>query len=68
MLVIRQSEVERLLPVGDCVAVMRGAMLATSARAVTLPLRQYLAVPAADGDTAGSLAMMPVPHRVHRRL
>nr|WP_315474552.1 ornithine cyclodeaminase family protein [uncultured Sandarakinorhabdus sp.] len=59
MLVIRQSEVERLLPVGDCVAVMRGAMLATSARAVTLPLRQYLAVPAADGETAGSLAMMP---------
>lgn len=55
MLIIRQSEVEALLPVAACVGVMRGAMIATSARNVSLPIRQYLAVP----DAGGSMAMMP---------
>jgi ornithine cyclodeaminase len=56
MLIIRQSEVEALLPVAACVGVMRAAMIATSARNVSLPIRQYLAVPGAGG---GSMAMMP---------
>ncbi len=55
MLIIRQSEVEALLPVAACVGVMRSAMIATSARNVSLPIRQYLAVP----DAGGSMAMMP---------
>jgi ornithine cyclodeaminase/alanine dehydrogenase-like protein (mu-crystallin family) len=55
MLIIRQSEVEALLPVAACVGVMRAAMIATSARNVSLPIRQYLAVPGAGG----SMAMMP---------
>ena len=55
MLIISQSEVERLLPVKQCVAIMRDAMLATSRRDVSLPIRQYLAVPGAPGK----LAMMP---------
>ncbi len=55
MRVITQSDVERLLPVGPCVDVMRQAMLATSRRDVTLPIRQFMPVP----DAAGKLAIMP---------
>lgn len=55
MRIITQSEVERLLPVGDCIAVMREAMIATSRRNVTLPIRQFMPVP----DAAGKLAIMP---------
>lgn len=55
MRVITQSDVERLLPVGHCVDVMRQAMLATSRRDVTLPIRQFMPVP----DATGKLAIMP---------
>lgn len=55
MRLITRSEVERLLPVGACVAVMRRAMIATSKREVTLPIRQFMAVP----DSPGKLAIMP---------
>jgi ornithine cyclodeaminase/alanine dehydrogenase-like protein (mu-crystallin family) len=55
MRIIKRSEVERLLPVEACVDVMRLAMVATSRRDVTLPIRQFMPVP----DTVGKLAIMP---------
>ena len=55
MRIIAQSDVERLLPVGDCVEVMARAMSATSRRDVTLPIRQFMPVPGAPGK----LAIMP---------
>lgn len=55
MRIITQSDVERLLPVGACVDVMRQAMMATSAGDVTLPIRQFMPIPGA----AGKLAIMP---------
>ena len=55
MLVISKSEVERLLPLEACLAAMRGAMLATSAGAVCLPIRQYMAIP----GMPGKLVLMP---------
>lgn len=55
MRIIPQSDVERLLPVGDCVDVMAEAMRQTSAGNVTLPIRQFMPVPGAPGK----LALMP---------
>ena len=55
MRIVTRSEVERLLPVDRCVAVMRRAMEATSAGDATLPIRQFMAVPGAPGK----LALMP---------
>ena len=55
MLIILQSEVERLLPVSVCVPVMREAMMATSRGDVSLPIRQFMPVPGA----AGKMAIMP---------
>ncbi len=55
MRIITQSQVERLLPVDACVDVMRDAMMATSRRDVTLPIRQFMPVPKAPGK----LALMP---------
>lgn len=55
MRIIPQSEVERLLPVRQCVPVMRDCMIATSRRDVTLPIRQFMPVP----DYPGKLAIMP---------
>lgn len=55
MRIIPQSQVEQLLPVAQCVPVMRQAMLATSRRNVTLPIRQFMPVP----DAPGKLAIMP---------
>jgi ornithine cyclodeaminase/alanine dehydrogenase-like protein (mu-crystallin family) len=53
--IIPQSAVERLLPVAKCVDVMRKAMIATSNRDVTLPIRQFMPVP----NAPGKLALMP---------
>lgn len=55
MRLITRSQVERLLPVADCVDVMRSAMIATSARRVSLPIRQFMAIP----GSPGKLAIMP---------
>lgn len=55
MRIVTQSDVERLLPVGPCVDVMRQAMSATSRRDVTLPIRQFMPIP----DAPGKLAIMP---------
>ncbi len=55
MLIINRSDVERLLPVKDCVEVMARAMRATSRGEVTLPIRQFMPVPGASGK----LAIMP---------
>lgn len=55
MLIIPQSEVERLLPVAACVPVMREAMMATSRGDVSLPIRQFMPVPGAPGK----MAIMP---------
>lgn len=55
MLIINQSEVERLLPIAACVEVMRRAMIAVSRGDTTLPIRQFMPVPGA----AGKMAIMP---------
>jgi ornithine cyclodeaminase len=55
MRIISRSDVERLLPVGSCVSVMRDAMIATSRGDVSLPIRQFMPVP----GVAGKLALMP---------
>ena len=55
MRIITRSDVERLLPVKDCIDVMARAMQATSCGDVTLPIRQFMPVP---GGT-GKLAIMP---------
>ncbi len=55
MRIISKSDVERLLPVGACVPVMREAMIATSRRDVSLPIRQFMPVPGASGK----MAIMP---------
>ncbi|MEM7688786.1 MAG: ornithine cyclodeaminase family protein [Pseudomonadota bacterium] len=55
MLIIPQSEVERLLPVASCVPVMREAMMAVSRGDVSLPIRQFMPVPGATGK----MAIMP---------
>jgi ornithine cyclodeaminase len=55
MRIISQSDVERLLPVTACIDVMRQAMIATSRRNATLPIRQFMPIP----DSVGKLAIMP---------
>ena len=55
MRIIPQSVVERILPVGKCVDVMRDAMIATSNGDVSLPIRQFMPVPGASGK----MAIMP---------
>lgn len=55
MRIIALSDVERLLPVAKCIPVMRQAMLATSRRDVTLPIRQFMPLP----NSVGKLAVMP---------
>jgi ornithine cyclodeaminase/alanine dehydrogenase-like protein (mu-crystallin family) len=55
MRIIARSDVERLLPVKDCVDVMARAMEVTSRGNVTLPIRQFMPVP----DAPGKLAVMP---------
>ncbi len=55
MRIITQSDVERLLPVGECVAVMAEAMRQVSAGNINLPIRQFMPVPGA----AGKMAIMP---------
>lgn len=55
MRILTASDVARLLPMGDCIALMRGAMRQVSAGEAVLPLRQFTAIP---GGT-GKLAIMP---------
>ena len=55
MRIITRSDVERLLPVDACVDVMRAAMIATSKRDITLPIRQFMPVP----EGSGKMAIMP---------
>jgi len=62
MRLIARSEVERLLPVGACVAVMRRAMTETSARNVLLPIRQFMPIPGATGKLAIMPGAMNDPH------
>lgn len=55
MLILTKSDVARLLPIPACIEVMASAMTQTSARRVTLPLRQFMPVP----GTTGRLGLMP---------
>lgn len=55
MIVLTASDVERLLPMADAIALMRDTMRQVSAGETVLPLRQFMAVP---GGT-GKLAVMP---------
>lgn len=55
MRIINRQEVERLLPMAECIDVMADAMRATSGGAVAIPPRLF--TPLADGS--GSLGLMP---------
>ncbi len=55
MILLSASDVERLLPMGDCIALMRETMAAVSAGAAVQPLRQFMPVP----GTAGKMGLMP---------
>jgi ornithine cyclodeaminase/alanine dehydrogenase-like protein (mu-crystallin family) len=55
MHLISQSQVEQLLPVSDCVEVMRKAMIAVSRGQAAQPIRQFMPIPGAPGK----LAIMP---------
>src|ERR1043165_5886921 len=55
MLILTKSQIETLLPVRDCIAVMRETMAQVSRRESVLPLRQFMAVP----RTKGKLGLMP---------
>lgn len=55
MRVLSRSDLERVLGFDLCIAEMRRAMIATSARRCVLPLRQFMAIP----DRPGKLGLMP---------
>lgn len=55
MLILTRSDIEKLLPITDCIEVMHNAMSQVSRREVVLPLRQFMAVP----GTKGKLGLMP---------
>jgi ornithine cyclodeaminase/alanine dehydrogenase-like protein (mu-crystallin family) len=55
MRILTASDVTRLLPVRDCIGLMRAAMMQVSAGNTVLPLRQFIAIPGATGK----LAVMP---------
>jgi ornithine cyclodeaminase/alanine dehydrogenase-like protein (mu-crystallin family) len=63
MRLLRRPEVERALPLADCIEAVAEAMMATSAGLADLPLRMHLPV----RDTPGKLVVMPgvlAPQRV----
>src|SRR5579884_1742279 len=53
MLIIDQATVERLLPMGECIGLMRGTLAALARDEAVLPLRTILAIP------EGAFAVMP---------
>ena len=53
--VISGQELRELLPYGECVAAVEGAMRGVSAGRVLMPLRQFMALPTSDNK----LAWMP---------
>ncbi len=55
VLIINQSEVERLLPMDDCLALMREAFERCARGEAFFPLRPFIMLP----DQRGVLAMMP---------
>lgn len=55
LLVLNQAEVERLLPMSDCITVMMDALMALAKGHVHLPLRMVVHPP----EAAGVLALMP---------
>ncbi len=55
MRIINRQEVERLLPMADCIDAMAEAMRAASSGAVSMPLRLFTPL----ADDSGSLGLMP---------
>jgi len=55
VLIVNQSEVPRLLPMGACMETMAGALAAVSRGDAILPLRQVLMLP----DKVGAFGVMP---------
>ncbi len=55
LLIVNQDEVERLLPMSDCITVMTDALMALAKGHVHLPLRMVVRPP----EAAGVLALMP---------
>ena len=55
MLILTRSDVERLLPIEDCIDAMDRAMRAASSGDALLPLRQAMPVP----QSGGKLVLMP---------
>ncbi len=55
LLVLKQSEIEQLLPMHECITVMTDALLAVAKGQVYLPLRMVVRPP----EAAGVMALMP---------
>jgi ornithine cyclodeaminase/alanine dehydrogenase-like protein (mu-crystallin family) len=55
LLILNQDEVERLLPMADCITVMTDALMALAKGQVHLPLRMVVRPP----EAAGLMALMP---------
>ncbi len=55
VLILNQSEVARLLPMGECIEAMAGALSALARGEALLPLRQVVMLP----NNLGALAAMP---------
>jgi hypothetical protein len=55
LLVLNQTEIERLLPMPDCIEVMTQALIALAQGQVHLPLRMVVRPP----EAAGVMALMP---------
>ncbi len=53
--ILRRAEVRRLLPMGECIELMRRTMIAVSEGRVVLPLRSILAMP----GNRGMMGVMP---------
>ena len=53
--VLRGADVRRLLPMAECIDLMRQTMIATAERRVVLPLRSVMVMP----DDKGMLGNMP---------
>src|SRR3989304_5748501 len=56
ILIINQSEVARLLPMGECIAAMEEALKALARGEALLPLRQVVMLPGNVGARAAMLA------------
>lgn len=60
--ILRGAEVKALLPMGECIALMRKTMIAVSEGRATVPLRQVMALPNGEGLMGAMPGYLADPH------